>query len=130
VDSQVAAWIAGIGAILFATAGVALAIREVRRKERRDALAIISNMEHVILDQQNEAIAWRSYVFSLRRILADHGIPSPDPPLLAEYTDVESGTLLRDSNAPGRGVRGLRRRRRRGGDAADNGDSPDPGTAG
>lgn len=113
---------------MFAVAGVALAIREVRRKERRDALKVISHMEHVILDQQNEAIAWRAYVYELRRILADHGLLAPDPPALAEYTDVESSTLLRDEHAAGRrnnrAGRGRRRRRL----AADDG--VDPGAEG
>jgi len=134
VDGQLAAWITGIGAILFATAGVALSIREVRRKERKDALRIISHMEHVVLDQQNEAIAWRQYVFTLRRILADHGIPSPDPPALAEYTDVESRSLLPDSPDAGRRDSRFRRKRgRREPDADhrdDDGDGSFPGAAG
>jgi len=121
VDDQLVAWITGVGAILFATAGVALAIREVRRKERKDALRIISNMEHVVLDQQNEAIAWRQYVFVLRQILADHGIPSPDPPALAEYSDVEGRSLLPGGADAGGGHPRFRRKRRRRGADPDNG---------
>jgi hypothetical protein len=128
VNSQLAAWITGIGAILFATMGVALSIREVRRKERRDAQAIIDGLEDRLLAQENEAIAWRRYVYDLRILMAEHGITSPDPPPLAEH--VEGGSLLLDSNVARRGLRGFRdRRRRRQRNADDDSDTGTDGTA-
>jgi hypothetical protein len=112
VNSQVAAWLTGIGAVLFAFAGVALVIRETRRKERQDAMYIIERLEHITLIQQNEAIAWRSYVYTLRVLCADKGIATPEPPPLAEV-DAPDHSLLPSVRNARRGNGWFRRRRRR-----------------
>ena len=119
MDSRLAAWLSGIGAVLFAAAGVGLIVREVRRKERQDALRLIDTMERVILVQQNEALAWHSYVYSLRMLCSDRGINTPEPPPIADL-DVGSDSLLPGIGHLSGSNRWFGRRRRRERRAADN----------
>jgi hypothetical protein len=112
MNSTVVAWLTGIGAVLFAFAGVALVIRETRRKEREDAMYIIERLEHITLMQQNEAIAWRSYVYTLRVLCADKGIATPEPPPLVDV-DAPNGSMLPSVRNARRGNGWFRRRRRR-----------------
>lgn len=112
MNSTVAAWLTGIGAVLFAFAGVALVIRETRRKEREDAMYIIERLEHITLMQQNEAIAWRSYVYTLRVLCADKGIATPEPPPLVDV-DAPDGSMLPSVRSARSRDRWFGRRRRR-----------------
>jgi len=112
VSSTLAAWLSGVAAVLLAVAGVALVVREIRRKERQDAAYIIERLEHITLVQQNEAIAWRSYVYTLRVLCADKGIITPEPPPLIDV-DVASSSLLPSVRNARRGNDWFGRRRRR-----------------
>jgi len=111
VDSQLAAWIAGIGAVLAAFAGVRLVIRETRRKERVDAQRTVSALEQSLNACHNDSINWRQYVFTIRARCADAGLFTPEPPE-PTYDDAGPGSLLPGLGNDGPRRRWLRRRRR------------------
>jgi hypothetical protein len=124
VSDAVVAWITGVSAIVLAAAGLTLAIREVRRKERRDCLADVTELEHRTHDLQSALIDYHSYAYGLRVLLADHGIDVPDPP---EPDEVGVGDV-HDGRAARRRLNRLRRRRREpAADEPDDDHDPDPG---
>ena len=97
MSDAVVAWIAGVAAIIVAAAGLAVAVREVRRKARRDCLADVNELERWAHELETELIAWHAYSYAMRVLLADHGIDVPDPP----PRDADGLGVLRDGPDPG-----------------------------
>jgi len=67
----------GIGAIVTAVGGITLAIREVRRRERRAATKTINALEDDLNECQTESVALHRQVYALRKWLADRGLDGP-----------------------------------------------------
>jgi hypothetical protein len=66
--------LAGVAAIVSAVGGTIMAIREVRRRERRDANRTIRLMENYLNDCQAENVELHREIHRLRVREADQGI--------------------------------------------------------
>jgi regulator of replication initiation timing len=74
------ALITGVAAIITGVGGILLAIREVRRRERRSAQRNIEEFEHQLNECQAENVKLHMWNYGLRTRLADEGIEPPEPP--------------------------------------------------
>ena len=77
---DLAAIFTGIAAIVTGVLGVTIAIREVRRRERRSAQSTIRDLEHDLNECQAENVNLHRYTHRLRTDMADGGLDPPDPP--------------------------------------------------
>lgn len=71
---DLAALFTGVAAIVTGVGGITLAVREVRRRERRSATATISAFEHQLNECQAENVRLHRHNYDLRTRLADEGI--------------------------------------------------------
>lgn len=77
---DLAAIFTGIVALVTGIGGIVVAIREVRRRERRAATANMRAYEHDLNQCQAENVKLHQYTYVLRTRLADEGHDVPDPP--------------------------------------------------
>lgn len=77
---DLAAIFTGVAAVVTGVGGVTLAIREVRRRERRSANNTIKTFENDLNACQAENVKLHRYTYLLRTRLADEGHDVPDPP--------------------------------------------------
>jgi hypothetical protein len=70
----------GIAAILTATGGVILVIRELRRRERREYDKEIGELSDQLHLCRSDFTAFRLWAFQLRQSAADRGVDAGEPP--------------------------------------------------
>ena len=88
---------AGIGAVIAAAAGVVIIVREFRRRDRKQSLQEIAELEAALHHRQRTVLSLRQYAFQLGELLADRGVEPPPPPHeTPEQADDGGGGVLRD----------------------------------
>ena len=91
------ALLAGIGAVIAAGAGVIILVRELRRRDRKQSLKEIADLEAALHSRQRTVLSLRQYAFQLGELLADRGVEPPPPPHeTPEPADAGGGGVLRD----------------------------------
>ena len=85
---DLAAWVTGIGAILSGLAGVALIVREIRSRQRRE----IRRLDNELEDLHEELIDYQRYTFELRENLSELGLETPEPPRREPYRSSPRGS--------------------------------------
>ncbi len=73
--------LAGVAAILTAAGGIALVVREFRRRDRRAAQRQLDDVIRELAALQHDYIELRTFMVQVSELLIDHGItPPPMPP--------------------------------------------------
>jgi hypothetical protein len=72
---------AGIGALITAGLGLALVIRELRRRERMASVHQISALADELLTHQRAVLTYQQWAFMVTQTMLEHGI---QPPVLPE----------------------------------------------
>jgi hypothetical protein len=74
---DVAAWLAGIGAIVSAGIGLTIVIRNARRQGRKSALEEADAAEQEVEVLRSELLQCRKIVYDLKQTLVNNGIEVP-----------------------------------------------------
>jgi DNA gyrase/topoisomerase IV subunit B len=77
---DVTAIITGIGAIVTTCFGVRYAVREARRKERKQSATELDELGGMLADCRDHDLIARSYAHTLETTMADQGLPRPERP--------------------------------------------------
>lgn len=74
--------IAGLSAFFTAVFGVVLVLRELRNRDRKALLAVVSELRKKLATSRNNEIILLEYAHTIRKVLVANGMDHPDHPEL------------------------------------------------